>query len=130
MEFLVFLAVIAFLTLFVGTKSFKIIGQAEVMVIERLGRFHRIARSGFNILIPFIERPKSIDVRYFEADVSGAKRITAAPATPPALRAPGFNFPPQPVITKDNVSIHTDTGPYLRGPVPQEGTYLFPKPPY
>jgi regulator of protease activity HflC (stomatin/prohibitin superfamily) len=37
--------------------TFKIIGQAEVMVIERLGRFHRVARSGLNILIPLIERP-------------------------------------------------------------------------
>ena len=43
-------------------STFKIIGQAEVMVIERLGRFHRVARSGLNILIPLIERPKSIEV--------------------------------------------------------------------
>ena len=42
----------------VVAKSFKIIGQAEVMVIERLGRFHRVARSGLNILIPFVERPR------------------------------------------------------------------------
>ena len=53
--------------------TFKIIGQAEVMVIERLGRFHRVARSGLNLLIPFIERPRPIDVRYIEADVSGMK---------------------------------------------------------
>jgi regulator of protease activity HflC (stomatin/prohibitin superfamily) len=39
-------------------KSVRIIGQAEVMVIERLGRFHRIARSGLNLLIPFVERPR------------------------------------------------------------------------
>jgi len=58
-------------------KSFKIVGQAEVMVIERLGRFNRLARSGFNILVPLIERPKSIDVRYFESDPGGLKRITA-----------------------------------------------------
>ena len=43
--------------------SVKIIGQAEVMVVERLGRFNRIARSGLNLLVPFIERPRSIDVR-------------------------------------------------------------------
>ena len=72
-----FLILVALFALFVFTSSFKIVGQAEVMVIERLGRFHRLARSGFNILIPFIERPKSIDVRYFEADVGGQKRITS-----------------------------------------------------
>ena len=81
MEFLIPFGVVALAGLFVGTKSFKIVGQAEVMVIERLGRFHRLARSGFNILIPFIERPKSIDVRYFEADVSGVKRIAAGSTT-------------------------------------------------
>ena len=51
-----------------GARSFKIIGQAEVMVIERLGRFHRVASSGFNFLIPFIEQPRSIDVRYLASD--------------------------------------------------------------
>ena len=55
-----FFGVAVIVALFVVTSSVKIVGQAEVMVIERLGRFHRLARSGFNILIPFIERPKSI----------------------------------------------------------------------
>ena len=59
-----FLIIVALVALFAFTSSFKIVGQAEVMVIERLGRFHRLARSGFNILIPFIERPKAIDVRF------------------------------------------------------------------
>ena len=72
-----FIIVAALFGLFVFTNSFKIVGQAEVMVIERLGRFHRLARSGFNILIPFIERPKSIDVRFLEADVGGQKRIAS-----------------------------------------------------
>ena len=51
--------VIAALAAILLFKSVKIIGQAEVMVIERLGRFHRVGRSGLNILIPIIERPKS-----------------------------------------------------------------------
>src|SRR5918992_1560302 len=75
MEFLIPFGVIALAGLFVGTKSFKIVGQAEVMVIERLGRFNRLARSGFNVLIPFFDRPRTIDVRYFEADVNGNKRM-------------------------------------------------------
>ena len=72
----ILLAIAALVVVAIATSSFKIIGQAEVMVIERLGRFHRVARSGLNILIPVLERPKSLDVRYLESDVGGIKKIT------------------------------------------------------
>jgi regulator of protease activity HflC (stomatin/prohibitin superfamily) len=130
MEGLIFLAILALLGLFIGTKSFKIVGQAEVMVIERLGRFHRLARSGFNVLIPFIERPKSIDVRYFEADVSGVKRIAAGSTTRIDLREQVLNFPSQPVITKDNVTIDIDAVLYYRVADPQKATYAVQNLPY
>jgi regulator of protease activity HflC (stomatin/prohibitin superfamily) len=130
MEFLIPFGVIALAGLFVGTKSFKIVGQAEVMVIERLGRFHRLARSGFNVLIPFIERPKSIDVRYFEADVSGVKRIAAGSTTRIDLREQVLNFPSQPVITKDNVTIDIDAVLYYRVADPQKATYAVQNLPY
>ncbi len=130
MEGLILLGVIGLAGLFVGTKSFKIVGQAEVMVIERLGRFHRLARSGFNILIPFIERPKSIDVRYFEADVSGVKRIAAGSTTRIDLREQVLNFPSQPVITKDNVTIDIDAVLYYRVADPQKATYAVQNLPY
>ena len=130
MEFLIPFGIIAFVGLFIGTKSFKIVGQAEVMVIERLGRFHRLARSGFNILIPFIERPKSIDVRYFEADVSGVKRISAGSTTRIDLREQVLNFPSQPVITKDNVTIDIDAVLYYRVADPQKATYAVQNLPY
>src|SRR5688500_14021046 len=124
------LGLIALAALFVLTKSFKIIGQAEVMVIERLGRFHRIARSGFNILIPFIERPRSIDVRYFEADVNGIKKITAGSTSRIDLREQVLNFPSQPVITKDNVTIDIDAVLYYRIADPQKATYSTQNLPY
>src|SRR5687767_3546721 len=130
MEFLISFGVVALAGLFVGTKSFKIVGQAEVMVIERLGRFHRLARSGFNILIPFIERPKSIDVRYFEADVTGVKRIAAGSTTRIDLREQVLNFPSQPVITKDNVTIDIDAVLYYRVADPQKATYAVQNLPY
>jgi len=130
MEFLIPFGVIALAGLFIGTKSFKIVGQAEVMVIERLGRFHRLARSGFNVLIPFIERPKSIDVRYFEADVSGVKRIAAGSTTRIDLREQVLNFPSQPVITKDNVTIDIDAVLYYRVADPQKATYAVQNLPY
>jgi regulator of protease activity HflC (stomatin/prohibitin superfamily) len=130
MSGLILIGILALIALFIGTKSFKIIGQAEVMVIERLGRFHRIARSGFNILMPFIERPKSIDVRYFEADVSGVKRIAAGSTSRIDLREQVLNFPSQPVITKDNVTIDIDAVLYYRVADPQKATYAVQNLPY
>jgi regulator of protease activity HflC (stomatin/prohibitin superfamily) len=74
--FAIWLAIVLLAAATVLVKSVKIIGQAEVMVVERLGRFHRVARSGLNLLIPFIERPRTLNVRYFESDVriDGAHR--------------------------------------------------------
>jgi regulator of protease activity HflC (stomatin/prohibitin superfamily) len=123
MEFLIALGVIVLLLIFLGTSSIKIVGQAEVMVIERWGRFNRIARSGLNILIPFMERPKSIDVRYFESDVTGIKKITAGSTARIDLREQVLNFPSQPVITKDNVTIDIDAVLYYRVADPQKATY-------
>jgi len=111
-------------------KSIKIIGQAEVMVIERLGRFHRVARSGLNILIPIIERPKSLDVRYLESDVGGVRKITAASTIRIDLREQVLNFPSQPVITKDNVTIDIDAVLYYRVADPQKATYSVQNLPY
>jgi regulator of protease activity HflC (stomatin/prohibitin superfamily) len=127
---LVVLLVILVLLGVVGASTLKIVGQAEVMVIERLGRFHRLARSGLNILIPFIERPKSIDVRYFEADPSGVKKITAGSTTRIDLREQVLNFPSQPVITKDNVTIDIDAVIYYRVADPQKATYAIQNLPY
>ena len=110
--------------------SFKIIGQAEVMVIERLGRFHRVARSGLNILIPIVERPKTIDVRYFEVGVGGVKKMTAGSTSRIDLREQVLNFPSQPVITKDNVTIDIDAVLYYRVADPQKATYAVQNLPY
>jgi regulator of protease activity HflC (stomatin/prohibitin superfamily) len=114
----------------VMVKSIKIIGQAEVMVIERLGRFHRVARSGLNILIPFVERPRTLDVRFFEAGVSGQKKVTSSSTARIDLREQVLNFPSQPVITKDNVTIDIDAVLYYRVADPQKATYAVQNLPY
>ncbi len=130
MDVLAPLIVIAIVVLFIATKSFKIIGQAEVMVIERLGRFHRLARSGFNILIPFIERPREIDVRFVESDIGGQRKIASRSAARIDLREQVLNFPSQPVITKDNVTIDIDAVLYYRIADPQKATYAVQNLPY
>src|SRR3954453_12908927 len=124
------IAVIAALGIALAFASFKVIGQAEVMVIERLGRFHRVARSGLNILIPLFERPRTIDVRYFEVAVGGAKKITAGSTTRIDLREQGLNFPSQPGITKDKVTIDIDAVLYYRVADPQKATYAVQNLPY
>jgi len=111
-------------------KSIRIIGQAEVMVVERLGAFNRVARSGLNLLIPFIERPKTIDVRYFESDVTGLKKIVQSTVARIDLREQVLNFPSQPVITKDNVTIDIDAVMYYRVADPQKATYSVQNLPY
>ena len=128
--YLIFLAVGVAGVVVVAAASFKIIGQAEVMVIERLGRFHRVARSGLNILIPFVERPKSLDVRFLESDVSGNRRISISTTTRIDLREQVLNFPSQPVITKDNVTIDIDAVLYYRVADPQKATYAVQNLPY
>src|SRR5687768_6605432 len=127
---LIILGVLAVLGVLIATKSFKVVGQAEVMVIERLGRFHRLARSGFNVLIPFVELPRTIDVRYFESDVSGLKRVTSGHTARIDLREQVLNFPSQPVITKDNVTIDIDAVIYYRVADPQKATYSVQNLPY
>src|ERR687896_2597116 len=127
---LVGLGILALLALLIVTKSFKIVGQAEVLVIERLGKFNRLARSGFNVLIPFIERPRPIDVRYFEADVNGVKKVTSGHTARIDLREQVLNFPSQPVITKDNVTIDIDAVIYYRVADPQKATYSVQNLPY
>ncbi|MDX2182735.1 MAG: stomatin-like protein [Gemmatimonadaceae bacterium] len=112
-------------------RSIRIVGQAEVMVIERLGRFHRLARSGLNIVIPALERAKSIDVRYQEEDAgSGMKRLVSGSTNRIDLREQVLNFPKQPVITKDNVTIDIDAVLYYRVADPQKATYAIQNLPF
>ena len=119
----ILLAIVALVVVGLATSAFKIIGQAEVMVIERLGRFNRVARSGFNVLIPIIERPRPIDVRFFQQDVDGMPKVIAGSTSRIDLREQVLNFPSQPVITKDNVTIDIDAVLYYRVADPQKATY-------
>src|SRR5688500_7483976 len=110
-------------------KGIRIIGQAEVMVIERFGRFNRVARSGLNLLIPFVERPKTLDVRFLESGLSG-NTLTISSTSRIDLREQVLNFPSQPVITKDNVTIDIDAVLYYRVADPQKATYSVQNLPY
>ncbi|HZB46230.1 MAG TPA: hypothetical protein VE360_13335, partial [Pyrinomonadaceae bacterium] len=63
MEGVLVLFILMFLgiaTLVVAAKTIKIVPQATVMLIERLGRFSRVAGSGLNIIVPFLDKPRGV----------------------------------------------------------------------
>ena len=106
---IVALAVSGFFVLLV-LKGIRIVPQAQVMVIERLGRFNRLAESGLNFIVPLIDA-----VRPFRSDVGLRKSID--------LREQVVDFPPQPVITRDNVTMHVDSIIYYRISDPRRAMY-------
>jgi regulator of protease activity HflC (stomatin/prohibitin superfamily) len=82
-------------------RSIRIIPQASAGVVERLGRYHKTLTPGLNILVPFIDRLRPlIDMR--EQVVS---------------------FPPQPVITEDNLVVSIDTVVYFQVTDARAATY-------
>ena len=44
----------------IAWKTIKIVPQSSVLLIERLGKFHRVAQSGLNIIVPFFEAPRAV----------------------------------------------------------------------
>jgi len=98
---LIVLIVLAVFVLFVAARTVRIVPQARAGVIERLGRFNRAATPGLTIVIPFVDRLKPlID-----------------------LREQVVSFPPQPVITEDNVSVGIDSVLYFTVTDPKSITY-------
>src|SRR5947208_10314266 len=98
--------------LVIAAKTIKIVPQASVMLIERLGRFSRVASSGLNILVPFLDKPRAV---YWTNTRGGATSID--------LREQYIDLPPQPVITRDNVTIHVDSVVYWQITDPIKAVY-------
>ncbi len=102
--------IIALIT--VAWKTIKIVPQSSVLLIERLGRFSRVAKSGLNIIVPFFEAPRSI---YWTNGRAGQTFID--------LREQYIDLPPQPVITRDNVTINVDSVVYWQITDPAKAVY-------
>jgi regulator of protease activity HflC (stomatin/prohibitin superfamily) len=77
-----------------------------------------------------MERPRTIDVRYFEADPGGVKRVTSGSTARIDLREQVLSFHSQPVITKDNVTIDIDAVLYYRIADPQKAAYAIQNLPF
>lgn len=120
------LVIIIVATLFViifVASGFKIIQQAETMVIERLGKYNRTLESGINIIIPIFDKSRSIYWRYRKTDLDGADIVTQKMTNKIDLREQVFDFPWQNVITKDNVTIEIDAMLYFQITDPVKSTY-------
>ncbi len=94
----IFTIVILAVLLFIAARTIRIVPQATVLMIERLGKFDRVGISGLNVLVPFLDRPRSVNW-------SGLRLGT----TQIDLREQFTDLAPQPVITRDNVTILVDS---------------------
>src|SRR3984893_12900528 len=103
---LIVLIVVALFVLFVAARTIRIIPQARAGVVERLGRYNRTLNPGLAILVPFMDRLKPlID-----------------------LREQVVSFPPQPVITEDNLVVQIDTVLYFTVTDAKSATYEIANP--
>ena len=96
-----FLLVLLVIIIVIACSSIKIVKQAEVYVIERLGRFYKVADAGLTIIIPFFDHVRSVV----------------------SLKQQTMDVPPQGVITKDNVTITIDTVVFYQITDPAKAVY-------
>lgn len=98
---IVVLALLVLLVVVTLVKSVALIPQAEAAVIERLGRYTRTVSGQLTLLLPFIDRIRArVDIR---------ERVVS--------------FPPQPVITEDNLTLSIDTVVYFQVTNPRSAVY-------
>lgn len=98
---MVALIIIVVLVLWICVSCIKIVPQAQAYVIERLGAYQSTWNVGFNLKIPFIDKV--------------ARKVN--------LKEQVADFPPQPVITKDNVTMRIDTVVFYQITDPKLFTY-------
>ncbi len=98
---LIALLAVIFVVIIVLASSFKIVSQANAFVIERLGTYYKTWGTGIHFLVPFFQRV--------------AKKVS--------LKEQVIDFDPQPVITKDNVTMQIDTVIFFMISDPKAYTY-------
>ncbi len=112
---LIIAGAIIFLVVIFISKGFIIVQQAETMVIERLGRYHRTLNSGINLIIPLVDVPRKIHWRFTQIDPgSGKSYVYKSIIKKIDLRETVYDFPRQNVITKDNVGIEINALLYFQ----------------
>lgn len=111
---MIFLIAVAVFVIIVLKKSLVIISQSETKIVERLGKYFATLKPGINIIIPFIDQPKTIVTlrhgRYVYSDIID-------------LREQVYDFPKQNVITKDNVQTEINALLYFQIMDPFKAVY-------
>lgn len=103
MEGIVIFAILVALVIIFVARGFIIVKQAETIVIERLGKFHRLLTSGINIIIPFLDQPRTMEWRFIQVLPGGKSIVRIRRVSRIDLRETVYDFPRQNVITSDNV---------------------------
>ncbi len=120
----VFFAVLFIFLITALLKSTYLIKQAEVVMIERFGCFHKMLTSGLHFVVPFMDQPRSVYWTFLKDDPRGKvvyrynsfiERID--------LRETVYDFPRQSVITRDNVSIEISVLLYYQITDPKAAIY-------
>lgn len=101
----IFLVLLLVLIILFVVKGVIIVQQAEVVIIECLGKYSRTLESGFNFIIPIIEAPRGVSWKVTQKGLDGRSYSYIKEKTKIDLRESVYDFPRQTVITKDNVSI-------------------------
>ena len=120
---LVVLLMIAIFVITIVMKGVIIVRQAEVIIVERLGRFHKIMNSGLRIVIPIIDKCREFTWRQTKQDYKGNRIVQVTTVSRLDLRETVYDFPGQKVITADNVIIVIDAIIYFQVTDPFKAIY-------
>jgi len=115
--------VIAILVIAIISKGLIVVRQAEVVIIERLGRYFKTLDSGIHIIVPIFDKVRPIHWRYNKTDYRGQVIVAQKIENRIDLRESVYDFPRQNVITADNVSININALLYFQITDPYKAVY-------
>ena len=113
----------ALFVFFLAIAGFRVVQQSEVVIIERLGKYHKTLHSGINIIIPMIDKARGIIWRYSVKDYDGENIVRFRERSRIDLRETVYDFPSQNVITKDNVNVQINALLYFQVMDPVKAVY-------
>src|SRR2546427_9191068 len=102
---LILLGAIALFVVVTVAKGIRIVQQAQTMVIERLGKYHRTLASGMNLIVPWLDKPRAIDWHQVVVTPAGDSFARHFRTDKIDLRDTGHVFPRQNLNTKDKVIV-------------------------
>lgn len=115
--------VIALFAIILISRSIIVVRQAEVVIVERLGKYNKTLQSGIHIIFPIFDKIRPIHWRYNRADYRGNVVVTQRQENRIDLRETVYDFPRQNVITSDNVSININALLYFQITDPYKSVY-------